>query len=363
MNKSLSLVTIVLLLLGGSAKCRPAQAYLTYQSSIFDVVTTADWQSPSTTLNINQFELVNLDENLMEKWSDCSEPILESSKNTEHYLAVDNTTAINCVQKQFVFAPTQLRTINIKYQLTTVNPMVSDQSALVYFYWNDQVIAWLSFSTIASSWVTLPIPGNELVGTLSIKINGNRVSPLRTQFVIEQVTFARLLMQPSAVINLTNNESEALVFVSHDPSQIPISKMGKITISASDLAESGSLTFWSVDIWGNTETPKTVEFQIITNQIPAPQILWQHYQDNELFLVIQTNLQLEQLISHYQLLIADGFVTSQLHQPWLPVTQALHQSGSLLGLSFPIVSNFHVARVQAIDQVGSVSFASDLILF
>lgn len=362
MNKSLSLV-IAFWLLGGSAVGRPAQAYLTHQSSLTDVVTTADWQSPSTSLYINQLELGSPDFNLMENWIECSEINAELTENVEQNIVLDSTTSINCLQKQLVFAPTQLRTINIKYQLSMLSSIEVDESPLVDFYWNDQVIAWLTFSTTTANWVTLPIPGSELSGTLSIKLNDSRVLPLQTQLVIEQITYARLLMLPIDEISIVSDEPQALVFVTQDPSQTPSSQVGRVNMAATDLPEEGNLTFWSVDAWGNTETPKTVMFQIIDDQIPAPQLLWQRYQDNQLLLVIRTNTQLSQLISHYQLSAADEVISSQLQQPWVRATQAMHQSGGIISLSFPFTSNPHIARLQAVDQLGSASLASDLILF
>ncbi len=363
MNKSLSLVIIVFLLLGGSAVGRPAQAYLTHQSSLTDVVTTADWQSPSTSLYINQLELGSPDFNLMENWIECSEINAELTENVEQNIVLDSTTAINCLQKQLVFAPTQLRKINIKYQLSMLSPIEVDESPLVDFYWNDQLIAWLAFTTIDSNWLTLSIPGDELDGILSIKLSANRLFSQPIQLVIERATFARLLLHPTDEVNIINDEPQAQVFVTQDSTQTPVSQLGSINVLASDLPTSGNLTFWSVDNWGNTETPKTVMFQIIDDQIPAPQLLWQRYQDNQLLLVIRTNTQLNQLISHYQLLIEDGSIASQLQQPWVRATQVMHQSGGIISLSFPFTSNPHIARLQAVDQLGSASLASDLILF
>ncbi len=351
------------MVLCGSASCRPAQAYFSSQTTYTSQLETADWKAPSTHLLLNQQSVVGDDTEIDMDWFDCTslEPIIVNPSN--QVINLESTVEPVCVTKNLSFESNQVRTISLQYELSAPEFVVLTQQPLVHFYWNDTEIAWLSHTTTSSSWLSLTIPDNDPTGKLSIKVVPVDLQIGATQLMIESLTFQRIVVTPTNEIAITSDEVQTAVFFSIDTSIELNSGQSPISINVSDLSQTGTLTFWSVDSWGNTETPKTIGYQVIATQADSPKILWQHYQDSKLYLVVEANEPRHVLVKQYQLITDEGVLVSQLEQPWIYSTRALHQSGAPISLSFLILDSIHAGRVQSVDQFGNESLASNLILF
>ena len=362
MNKEVLKILLVVVMCG-SAVCRPAQAYFSSQTSFTAQLETADWQAPSTQLLLNQQSVAGTDAQIDVDWFDCS--TLESAVEDlpGQGIRIEAGELPVCITKNLSFALHQQRTISFKYQLFAAPVVKLEKQPLVRFYWNDAEIAWLSRTTATSSWLSLTIPESAETGKLSIKVVPVDLQIDATQLIIESLTFQRIVVTPANEITITSDEVQTAVFFSIDNSTELKSGQTPISISVSDLNQTGTLTFWSVDSWGNTETPKTIEYQVISRQADSPKILWQHYQDSKLHLVVEANEPRNVLVKQYQLITDGGELLSQLDQPWISSTKELYQPGIPVSVFFFIPGGIHAGRVQSVDQFGNESLASNLILF
>jgi len=351
------------MVLCGSASCRPAQAYFSSQTSFTSQLETADWQASTTTLYLDNQLVADADDQIIWEWFDCTslEPIMVNPSN--QVINLESTVEPVCVTKNLGFESNQVHTISLQYQLSAPELAVLTQQPLAHFYWNDTEIAWLSHTTTTSSWLSLSIPGAAETGKLSIKVLPVDLQIDATQLLIESLTFQRIVITPTSEISIISDEPQTAVFYSIDTSTELKSGQSPISINVSDLSQTGTLTFWSVDSWSNTETPKTIGYQVIATQADSPKILWQHYQNDKLYLVVEANEPSNLLVKQYQLINDEGVLVGQLEQPWISSTQELHQSGAPISLSFLILDSIHAGRVQSVDQFGNESLASNLILF
>lgn len=357
------IILLLAIVLCGSASCRPAQAYFSSQTSFTAQLETADWQAPSTHLILNQQSVVGTDTEIDMDWLDCSTLESVEEESTDRGIHIEAGELPVCITKNLSFAFQQHRTISFKYQLFAAAVVEIEKNPLVKFYWNDTEIAWLSHTTTTSSWLSLSIPGAAETGKLSIKVLPVDLQIDATQLLIESLTFQRIVITPTSEISIISDEPQTAVFYSIDTSTELKSGQSPISINVSDLSQTGTLTFWSVDSWGNTETPKTIGYQVIATQADSPKILWQHYQNDKLYLVVEANEPSNLLVKQYQLINDEGVLVGQLEQPWISSTQELHQSGAPISLSFLILDSIHAGRVQSVDQFGNESLASNLILF
>ncbi|HNS65216.1 MAG TPA: hypothetical protein PKJ26_01830, partial [Candidatus Woesebacteria bacterium] len=265
--------------------------------------------------------------------------------------------------KNFSFESNQVRTISLQYQLSAPDLAVLAQQPLVHFYWNGEEIAWLSKVARLSSWVSLPIPGDELGGKLSISVQPSRVQMMPTQLLVEQLTSQRIVATQNSKLEIKSDDELSTVFVALTTTGSLHSSTASLSISPDILSDTGELTFWSVDLWGNTESPKTIQFHVVRNQADPPRVIWQHFENQMLYLVVESNFQEDVLVSHYRLLNENGERISLIRHPWVESSTALHQSGAPISLSFLILDSIHAGRVQSVDQFGNESLASNLILF
>ncbi len=362
MSKKIILI-LAIVVIGGSAVCRPTHAYFSGHSSHTAKLKTADWLLPTTQVYSNNQAVATTDAKIDSNWFDCTTLESIGGESSNHSINIEADELPICRAKNISFELNQQKVISFMYQLLAAPLVELQKQPLVRFYWNDTEIAWLSHTTDASSWLSLSIPNNDATGKLSIKVFPVNLQITPTQFMLESITFQRIVVKSSSNITLTNHEAQTTVFFSIDNSTELQSGLSPISIDVSDLSETGALTFWSVDSWGNTETPKNINYQVITSQVNSPKILWQYYQDSKLYLVVKSNEQRNVLVKQYQLITDESVLVSHLEQPWISSNEELHQSGIPVSVSFLITGDTHAGRVQSIDQLGNESLASNLILF
>ncbi len=347
-------IEMLAIVLCGSASCRPTQAFFSSHSSFTLALQTADWEPATTKLTLNDQQVVDQPEQLSSEWINC---------DTLQPQAIELLESGYCVRRNFSFEANQERSLSFLYQLVYSERLKSINEPLVRFLWNGAEVAWLSQATEHSQWLTIGIPGSDKTGLLTIKLTAEDSDENAIQFRIDDSTSSRLLLRISDNLILSTDDPTATIYVSRDASPQPLSALGHLTIPVQELNDSSSITYWSVDDWGNTESPKLIMLQVIHEQASKPKVLWQAVQNNRLYLVVQTEpTRTVELIGGYEL-IADFAVTGTLEQPSITTSQALHEPGTLVGLSFPLSSGIHAARLHSINQVGIISPGSDVIIF
>lgn len=353
MNKLLKLM-FLLLFLCGSAVSRPAQAYFTTRAKLITVLQTDDWQPATTKLTLNNQEIIEHGEQLRVGWVDCS--TLQSQ-------VIDTLESTQCVQRHFAFSASQQRSVSLLYQLSAQETVATIDDPKVRIKWNNSEIAWLSNTNSSAQWLTVFIPNSQLEGLLSIEMVGDQSTVNQTQLEIQQIASSRILLGLGDNLTISSNDPGATTYISLNQFEEPMATQSQMNIGIDLLADEGSLLYWSVDAWGNTENPKTIMYQVISHQAPKPKVIWHYVQNNRLYMVVKTErIQPVGFISGYQL-IAETEIMATLEQPWITSTMAIHLSGSLVGLSFPLMNGIHTARLLSLDQLGGASLSSDLITF
>lgn len=346
--------------------CQPATAYFSAGASYSIAITSGDWVAPQTIVQRNQSETV-IGLPSEQAWIACGSQ--QTLQRVDQLTVLESNSATECIETTLHFEPLQLRAVSLELRMLPLDSIGESGLPRLYFFWNDQPITWLAHTNEDWQWFSFPIPEDVVDGRLRVSMLPTEQSaPLHTQVALRSVQTSRVLLANADTISIQSDDPAATVFATlSNPATLFFSATGAVTLHTADLPASGKLRIWSVDTAGNTESPKTISFAQPPPTVDAPEIIWQHVDQNQLAVVVapQSITNEETVLGYYQLVMNSnqGAMRTELHQPLFPNANSFYSPSSQVSLTIAAPSGSNAGRLQWVDLLGRAGPMSDLILW